>query len=53
MERQGVVTLKGGPITLMGAEVRVGQKANDFSVLDNELKVKTLADALRKGGLKF
>ena len=51
MEREGVVTLKGGPVTLIGAEVRPGQKANDFSVLDNELKEKTLSDF--KGKIKL
>jgi len=51
MDRYGVVTLKGSPVTLIGAEVRVGQKANDFNVLDNELKEKTLADF--KGKIKL
>jgi len=36
---------------LIGAEVRPGQKANDFSVLDNELKEKTLSDF--KGKIKL
>ena len=44
VERKGVVTLKGNPVTLIGSEVKPGQKANDFSVLDNGLKEKTLAD---------
>ena len=51
MERKGVVTLKGGPVTLIGAEVKAAQKANDFNVLDNELKEKTLADF--KGKIKL
>ena len=51
MERNGVVTLKGGPVTLIGAEVKTGQRANDFNVLDNELKEKTLADF--KGKIKL
>ncbi len=51
MERKGVITLKGGPVTLIGAEVTVGQKANDFKVLDNELKEKKLADF--KGKIKL
>ncbi len=29
-ERNGVVTLKGNPITLMGPELKVGDKAPDF-----------------------
>ena len=32
-ERTGVVTLKGNPLTLIGPEVKVGDKAPDFSVL--------------------
>jgi len=51
MERNGVVTLKGGPVTLIGSEVKAGQGANDFNVLDNELKEKTLADF--KGKIKL
>jgi len=51
MERGGVVTLKGNPVTLIGAEVKAGQKANDFNVLDNELKEKTFADF--KGKIKL
>ena len=51
MDRYGVVTLKGSPVTLIGAEVKAGQKAGDFNVLDNELKEKTLADF--KGKIKL
>jgi len=51
MERKGVVTLKGGPVTLIGAEVKTGQRAGDFRVLDNELKEKKLADF--KGKIKL
>ena len=38
MERKNTVTLEGTPITLLGEEIRVGQKAPDFKVLDSELK---------------
>jgi thiol peroxidase len=31
------VTLHGNPLTLMGREVKVGEKAPDFEVLDNNL----------------
>ncbi len=44
MERKGVVTFKGGPLTLSGDEVKVGQKAKDFKALDSNLSEKTLAD---------
>lgn len=33
-ERTGVVTLKGNPMTLIGPEVKVGDKAPDFSSLE-------------------
>lgn len=49
-ERQGLVTSKGNPVTLLGAEVQVGDKAPDFRVLDNGMKPVTLADF--KGQLK-
>ncbi len=44
MKIRNMVTLKGNPVTLLGDEVKAGNKANDFIVLDNELKEKTLAD---------
>lgn len=36
-ERIGMVTMKGNPLTLVGDEVRVGQKAPDFVAIDNNL----------------
>ena len=36
-ERQGLITMKGNPLTLMGNEVKVGEKAPEFTVLDNDL----------------
>jgi thiol peroxidase len=36
-ERVGVITMKGNPLTLVGDEVKVGQKAPDFVALDNNL----------------
>lgn len=44
MERTGVITFLGGGLTLVGEEVQVGQRAPDFTVLDNGLAPKTLAD---------
>jgi len=44
LERKGVVTFKGNPMTLVGAEVKTGQKAPDFKVLSNGLAEVTLAD---------
>ena len=36
-ERVGLVTMKGNPITLLGAELKVGDKAPDFVAIDNDL----------------
>jgi thiol peroxidase len=43
-ERSGVATLKGNPITLVGTEVKAGDKAPDFSVNKNLMELATLAD---------
>lgn len=37
-------TFKNNPITLLGEQVTVGSVAPDFSVLANDLSVRTLAD---------
>jgi thiol peroxidase len=36
------VTFKGNPVTLLGNEVKVGDKAPNFSVLANDLTPVTL-----------
>ena len=36
-ERKGITTMAGMPLTLVGDEVKVGEKAPDFTVLDNDL----------------
>ena len=41
-ERAGLVTMKGNPLTLVGDEVRAGQKAPDFTVVGNDLSPVTL-----------
>lgn len=38
------VTFKGNPVTLLGSEVRVGDKAPNFTVLANDLSEVTLDD---------
>ena len=43
-KRTGVVTFAGNPIALLGKEVKVGDKAPAFKLLDNGLAEKTLAD---------
>lgn len=36
------ITFKGNPVTLLGSEVKVGDKAPDFTVLANDLSPVTL-----------
>lgn len=36
-EREGVITFKGNPLTLVGTELKVGDKAPDVTVLGNDL----------------
>jgi len=38
------ITFKHNPVTLLGNEVKVGDKAPDFTVLRNDLSEATLAD---------
>jgi thiol peroxidase len=42
MERPGAATLKGKPLTLIGPELKVGDKAPDFEVVDNNLATVNL-----------
>jgi thiol peroxidase len=42
-ERAGVVTLQGKPITLLGPEIRVGDMAPDFKVVNSEFRVTSLS----------
>ncbi len=35
-ERTGIVTVGGNPVTLIGDELKVGDRAPDFVVIDNE-----------------
>ncbi len=48
VERKGVVTAKGNPLTLLGGEIKAGDKAPDFTVVDNEQKPVTLKDLKTK-----
>jgi len=43
-EEAAAVTFKGGPLTLLGADVKVGQAAPDFKALANDLSEARLAD---------
>ena len=43
-ERKGIITMGGNPMTLVGNEPKVGEKAPDFMLLDASLAPKTLKD---------
>jgi len=47
-ERKNATTLKGNPFTLIGAELKVGDKAPEFSALDGSLQPVTLASSQGK-----
>jgi thiol peroxidase (atypical 2-Cys peroxiredoxin) (EC 1.11.1.5) len=51
IERKGVVTLQGNGLTLLGPEIKIGQKAPEFQVLTNDLKIACLSDF--KGKIKL
>lgn len=36
--RKGIVTMDGNPMTLLGPEIKVGMKAPDFKVIDNNME---------------
>ena len=44
MERKGKITFLGNPLTLIGTETKIGEKAENFTVLDKELKEISLKD---------
>jgi thiol peroxidase len=44
MERPGATTMKGNPKTLVGPELKVGDAAPDFALVDGSLKTVTLKD---------
>jgi len=43
-ERQGLVTMLGNPVVLLGTEVKEGMKAPAFTLVDNDLNEKKLGD---------
>lgn len=47
-ERKNGTTLKGNPFTLVGPELKVGDKAPEFSALDGKLQPVTLASSAGK-----
>jgi thiol peroxidase len=44
MERKGIVTFAGNPLTLVGNEVKVGDRAPEFTALDKDLTEVKLSD---------
>ncbi len=51
LERKGIITFKGNPMTLIGPELKVGDPAPDFTVVDTGLAPVTLASY--KGKVKI
>ncbi|PTX60282.1 thiol peroxidase (atypical 2-Cys peroxiredoxin) [Melghirimyces profundicolus] len=50
-EREGAITFKGNPVTLLGPELKTGDPAPDFHVLANDLSPVTLVDS--KGSVRI
>jgi thiol peroxidase len=44
MERKGIVTMRGNPLTLIGPDLKASSKAPDFTVLDRDIKETRLKD---------
>ena len=47
-EREGATTFKGSPLTLVGPELKPGDKAPDFEAVDTTMKPVRLADTAGK-----
>ncbi|GAY75257.1 thiol peroxidase, Tpx-type [Sporolactobacillus inulinus] len=43
-EKKGIATVGGNPITLIGPELKVGDKAPDFTVNKDLMEEKSLSD---------
>lgn len=48
MERENVVKVKGNPVTLLGEEAKLGQKAQDFRVLNTNMEEVLLSSLKNK-----
>lgn len=44
MERTGLVAFAGNPLTVIGNEIKVGDRAPDFTVVDKDLQETKLSD---------
>lgn len=51
LERAGVVTFKGNPLTLIGPEIKTGDRAPEFQVLGQDLSPVKLSDS--KGRIRI
>jgi thiol peroxidase len=47
-ERTGIITMRGNPLTLLGEELKAGDQAPEFEVLDNDLKPVSLGSFQNK-----
>jgi thiol peroxidase len=47
-ELTGIITFKGNPFTLLGPQLKLGDKAPDFAVVDNGLAPVSLASSAGK-----
>ena len=47
-KREGAVKFKGGPVTLVGPEIKKGSKAPDFETINSSLATVKLADTPAK-----
>ncbi len=48
MERNGIIKMKGKPLTLLGPDIKVGNSAPDFLVLDTKLAEVRMSDFSEK-----
>ncbi len=44
IERTGIITMKGRPLTLLGPDIKTGDRAPDFTAIDGELNEVSLSD---------
>ncbi|NLD37872.1 MAG: thiol peroxidase [Desulfatiglans sp.] len=47
-ERSGIITMHGNPLTLLGSEVKVGDKAPEATLIDNSLTPVKLSSYMGK-----
>jgi len=50
-QRKGIVTLRGNPVTLLGPELKPGDRAPEFTVVDADFKPVRLSDSKGKARL--